>query len=111
MGNSIDLEKIIKGLNCCCHTDGSNCAKCPYDIADSDCTAQMSMDVLALLKEQDETIKELQSAYGYLQKQFFEAQDKLLKEQETQRDYEASVEMTEYCERYEQTYNPEDGSM
>jgi len=52
MGNSIDLEKVIKGLNCCCHTDGSNCAKCPYDIADSDCTAQLSMDVLALLKEQ-----------------------------------------------------------
>lgn len=34
-----------------------------------------------------------------------------LKEQEAQRDYEASVEMAEYCERYEQTYNPEDGSM
>ena len=32
-------------------------------------------------------------------------------EQEAQRDYEASVEMAEYCERYEQTYNPEDGSM
>ena len=35
----------------------------------------------------------------------------LLKEQEAQRDYEASVEMAEYCERYEQTYSPEDGSM
>ena len=35
----------------------------------------------------------------------------LLKEQEAQRDYEASVDMMEYCERYEQTYNPEDGSM
>lgn len=35
----------------------------------------------------------------------------LLKEQEARRDYEASVEMAEYCERYEQTYNPEDGSM
>ena len=34
-----------------------------------------------------------------------------LKEQEAQRDYEASVEMAEYYERYEQTYNPEDGSM
>lgn len=28
-----------------------------------------------------------------------------------QRDYEAAVEMTEYCDRYEPTYNPEDGSM
>ena len=35
----------------------------------------------------------------------------LLKEQEAQRNYEASVEMAEYCERYEPTYNPEDGSM
>ena len=34
------------------------------------------------LKEQEGTINELQNAYGYLQKQFFEAQDKLLKEQE-----------------------------
>jgi len=35
----------------------------------------------------------------------------LLKEQEAQRNYEASVEMVEYCERYEQTYNQEDGNM
>lgn len=28
-----------------------------------------------------------------------------------EREYEAAVEMTEYCERYEPTYNPEDGSM
>ena len=34
------------------------------------------------MKEQEDTINELQNAYGYLQKQFFEAQDKLLKEQE-----------------------------
>lgn len=36
--------------------------------------------------------------------------DKLMKEQ-SQRDYEAATEMTEYCERYEPTYNPEDGSL
>ena len=38
----------------------------------------------------------------------------LLKAQERedgQRDYEAAVEMQEYCERYEPTYNAEDGSM
>lgn len=28
-----------------------------------------------------------------------------------QREYEAAVEMTKYCERYEQTYNADDGSM
>ena len=55
-----DVEKIIGGLHCCCHTDGSNCAKCPYDIADSDCTAIMSMDTLKLLKEQAARIRELE---------------------------------------------------
>jgi len=30
---------------------------------------------------------------------------------QAQREYEAAVEMTEYCARYEPTYNPEDGSM
>jgi len=39
-------------------------------------------DAIDLLKEQEGMIKELQNAYGYLQKQFFDAQDKLLKEQE-----------------------------
>lgn len=36
--------------------------------------------------------------------------DKLMKKQ-SQQDYEAATEMTEYCERYEPTYNPEDGSL
>lgn len=30
---------------------------------------------------------------------------------ELQRDYQSNVEMGQYCERYEPTYNPEDGSM
>lgn len=51
--NLMDKEKVIKGLNCCSHTDGANCIYCPYDNADSDCTALMSMDVLALLIEQE----------------------------------------------------------
>ena len=48
-----DREKVIKGLHCCSHTDGVNCIYCPYDISDTDCTALMAMDVLALLKEQE----------------------------------------------------------
>ncbi len=40
------------------------------------------IELLTLLKEQEDTINELQNAYGYLQKQFFEVQDKLLKERE-----------------------------
>lgn len=48
-----DRKKVIQGLHCCAHTDGINCAYCPYGIENADCTAQMSMDVLALLKEQE----------------------------------------------------------
>lgn len=32
-------------------------------------------------------------------------------ERELQRDYEASVEYAQYCERYEPTYDPETGAM
>lgn len=48
-----DREKVVKGLHCCAHTDGINCIYCPYDNMDEDCTALMSMDVLALLKGQE----------------------------------------------------------
>lgn len=58
----IDQEKVIKGLNCCAHTDGSNCKYCPYDITGEDCTALMSMDVLALLKEQGARILQSEEA-------------------------------------------------
>lgn len=84
----IDREKVIKGLESCT-TAGFGCIKnmeCPYSAQryGSHCVDYMLRDALALLKAQ---------------------------EQEAQRDYEAAVEMTEYCERYEPTYNPEDGSM
>lgn len=49
----VDKEKLIRGLHCCAHTDGINCMHCPYDKKGEDCTAQMSMDILALLKEQE----------------------------------------------------------
>ena len=83
-----DREKVIKGLEHCIseleYIDDNPCKGCPYFVSDQyGCDrTQMEKDALALLKEQ-----------------------------EAQRDYEASVEMAEYCERYEQTYNPEDGSM
>ena len=54
-----DREKVIKALHCCSHTDGVNCIYCPYDISDSDCTALMAMDALALLKEQQKLIDEI----------------------------------------------------
>ena len=51
----MDREKVIRGLHCCAHTDGANCIYCPYNITGEDCTAQMSMDVLDLLKEHEAT--------------------------------------------------------
>lgn len=54
-----EREKVIKGLHCCSHTDGTNCGHCPYDNADEDCTALMSMDVLDLLKSQQAEIERL----------------------------------------------------
>lgn len=56
---------------------------CPYN-TDCSCDGVCNF-ILSLLKEKESTINELQNAYGYLQKQFFEAQDKLLKEQEAQK--------------------------
>ena len=55
----------------------------------------------------DEICEAVHNAYD---QGFFNAL-KMTKKQEAQRDYEASIEMAEYCERYEPTYNPEDGSM
>ena len=46
-------------------TLGSNCAKCPYDNTDSDCTALMSIDVLALLKEQEPRILDWDEIKNY----------------------------------------------
>ena len=76
-----DREKVIKGLEC--HAKGAKgCLfDCPYG-NENGCQLLLCSDALALLKKQDEIIKELQNAYGYLQDQFFDTQDKLLKEQE-----------------------------
>ena len=95
----MDREKVIKGLERCKLYNKVNCDKCPYDYngrgnGKSECTAELATDALALLKEQEDTINELQNAYGYLQKQFFEAQDKLLKEQDAIVHPEPSCELT-----------------
>lgn len=42
---------------------------------------------------------------------FVDIQDMEISEEPEQRDYNAAIEMQQYCERYEPTYNPEDGSM
>lgn len=82
----IELGKVIKGLECCIKRDPDDkarCDECPYDGA---CLNRLKIDALALLKAQEQN-------------------------EDAQRYYEAAVEMAEYCERYEPTYNPDDGSM
>jgi hypothetical protein len=57
-----EKDKVINGLRCCAHTDGINCMHCPYDNKDEDCTALMSIDAIALLKEQEAEIRQLKLA-------------------------------------------------
>jgi len=49
-----DREKVIKGLEYCTHTDGTECPNCPY-WPDNDCVEALNADVLAMLKEQKTT--------------------------------------------------------
>ena len=57
----VDIENAIKGL-VMCEGDPENCGlkKCPYFNKRSFCEDEMHKDVLALLKLQDERIKELE---------------------------------------------------
>jgi coenzyme F420-reducing hydrogenase gamma subunit len=53
-----DREKAIKGLEQCISTD-KTCSGCPYE--GTTCTTTLNADALALLKEQEERIKTLES--------------------------------------------------
>lgn len=57
----IDIEKIIKGLECCQYSSKSHCDKCPYRYdymcGTNDCTADLASDVLALLKENSDIVE------------------------------------------------------
>lgn len=59
----MDRENVIKGLEHC--KEGNLCYGCPYDIDSSKCIFQLHDDVLALIKEQDERIKELELEKGW----------------------------------------------
>ena len=87
MGLSIDREKVIRGRGICPEHGSWHGLNCEDNEAYRDCPYRGR-----------ETGCVVTCCY-------------LAEEQEAQRDYEASVEMAEYCERYEQTYNPEDGRM
>ena len=63
-----ELEKVIKGLECCSVQHG-NCGECPYydpmmGMFDSDCKLQMQADALALLKEQEPRVLTLDDVCG-----------------------------------------------
>lgn len=61
-----DLEKVIRGLECCitCDPDGSReCKKCPYrrkGITNEPCFNALHADVLVLLKEQEPRVLTLE---------------------------------------------------
>ena len=56
VGEEMDREKVIKGLEYC---EGyfNCCDKCPYWDGGTHCAADLAHDALALLKEQEELIK------------------------------------------------------
>lgn len=57
-----DREKVIKGLKCCCGT-GMCFHGCPYhDVSEkiTECTSQLALEALDLLKEQEAIINRYQ---------------------------------------------------
>lgn len=56
-----DIEKVIKGLECC--TNGDLCSgNCPYDDEYDDvvdCTSELAKDAIETIKEQQAEIKRL----------------------------------------------------
>ena len=63
--NRVDREKVIKGLERCKLYNKLNCDKCPYDYngrgnGKSECTAELAIDVLTMLEEQEEQIERLE---------------------------------------------------
>ena len=129
----MDREKVIKGLECCLPAHDPDCDLCPYDSIDLRCRAKLRDDIIALLKAQEPiearlhlcesctkgfpeceaTVDDIEFGCGVGNDNIIGCAEYVnrWKAQETQRDYEASVEMAEYCERYEQTYDPETGAM
>lgn len=66
-----DMEKVIKGLDCCASMTGSACAKCPYknqcDDVEFSGAAHLCANALELLKEQEPgpmTLEEVKKAEG-----------------------------------------------
>lgn len=57
----VDREKIIKGLECCAKDNCTITDICPYGKEDAGyCIERLCSDALALLKEQEARIRELE---------------------------------------------------
>ena len=54
----IDKEKVIKGLEHC--KTGRCDSRCPYNHINVGCRKQLDEDILALLKEQEKQIEQLE---------------------------------------------------
>lgn len=102
MGNSINREKVVKGLTICRHKAISqeNCMECPY-IYDkrskqSSCECVLHDDTLKLLKEQEEEIGNLKQTAQSMMEGVC-----LLKEQELPTELKQKMWNTFYAEEDE----------
>lgn len=65
-----DIEKVIKGLECCSNSQKNRCEanSCPYWVSECCCIDDMLNDALELLKEQEDLGKELENAIELIHK-------------------------------------------
>lgn len=56
-----DVEKVIKGLEHCAHTEGYCDKRCPYWDVKDNCGATLKRDALALLKARVMTLEEYEA--------------------------------------------------
>lgn len=74
----MDIDKIIKGLECCSKTVEQNrCEGCPYDCDGFIfCLVAMSRDALKLIKSQQSELDELHTCIQYqIDKRYEEMDD------------------------------------
>lgn len=69
----MDVEKIIKGLECCSKT---RCRECPYTFGeDIDCIDHICFDALELIKSQQSELDELHICIQYQIDKAYEEMD------------------------------------
>jgi hypothetical protein len=56
------FDRVCKGLECCLHNDHKNCRYNRDDVKDTVCTTEMMSDALALIRQQQARIAELEAA-------------------------------------------------